>query len=56
MAKKVGTTRDGNAKVSERANQAVLLTLGGATLGWVEEGNYLVDFGNSGGQEGDGVT
>ena len=34
MAKKAGTARDGNAKVSERSKQTVPATLGGATLGW----------------------
>ena len=53
MAKKSGTTRDGNAEVSECAKQAVPATLLCATLGWWEEVEYLVDFGKSVGQERD---
>ena len=53
MAKKSGTTRDGNAEVSECAKQAVPAMLLGATLGWWEESEYLVYFGKSVGQERD---
>ena len=52
MAKKVGTNRVGNSRVSECVEQAVPAKLVGATFGWGEEGKYLVDFGKSVGQEG----
>ena len=47
MAKKVGTARDENSEVSERAKQVLPKIIGGATFGWGKDGDYLVDFGKS---------